>query len=274
MNVVENINNIDNNDSIDEETYSIRLFCIDDNVKERRRWKGSSIDFEIEVAVHRHLVKVLADTGAKVSVCGAKQAYNWDILKDMERSKVKIHPYKSEPISVKRTAWCSVAFGDRSVPVEWNIINGDCEPIISGTTAVQLGIIELHKHTETVNLVNMIKVNEPLVKERLQRILAKHTQIFYGIGKLKDYQVKFYVNENIKPVVVPPSAVPYHLKSRYDKAINEMIEADVIEEHPINEPALWISNSVIAPKPNDEICITLDARSVNKAIQSNNHPIP
>ena len=84
----------------------------------------------------------------------------------------------------------------------------------------------------------------------------------------------FYVNENIKPVAVPPRAVPYHLKSRYDKAINEMIEADVIEEHLINEPALWISNSVIAPKPNDEIRITLDARSVNKAIQSNNHPIP
>ena len=55
--------------------------------------------------------------------------------------KVKIHPYKSEPISVKGTAWCSVAFGDRSVQVEWNIINVDCEPIISGTTAVQLGII-------------------------------------------------------------------------------------------------------------------------------------
>ena len=52
-----------------------------------------------------------------------------------------------------------------------------------------------------------------------------------------------------------------------------MIKADVIEEHPINEPALWISNSVIAPKPNDEIRITLDARSVNKTIQSN-HPIP
>ena len=46
VNVIEDINNIDNDDSIDEETYSIRLFCIDDNVKERHRWKGSSIDFE------------------------------------------------------------------------------------------------------------------------------------------------------------------------------------------------------------------------------------
>ena len=53
-----------------------------------------------------------------------------------------------------------------------------------------------------------------------------------------------------------------------------MIEADVIEEHPINEPAPWITISVVAPKPDNGIRITLDARNVNKAIQSNNHPIP
>ena len=38
-----------------------------------------------------------------------------------------------------------------------------------------------------------------------------------AFGKLKDYQVKVYVNDNVKHV-----AVQYHLKSRYDKEIQEM----------------------------------------------------
>lgn len=48
----------------------------------------------------------------------------------------------------------------------------------------------------------------------------------------------------------------------------------IIEEQPMNEPAPWISISVVVPKADQSIRITLDARNVNKYIQSNNHPIP
>ena len=85
------------------------------------------------------------------------------------------------------------------------------------------------------------KANDSEVKEGVQAIVAKYPDVFKGIGKLRNHQVKFYVNENVNPVAVPPRAVPYHLKSRYDKAIKEMLEADIIEEHPVNEPAVWIS---------------------------------
>ena len=50
-----------------------------------------------------------------------------------------------------------------------------------------------------------------------------------------------------------------------------MIKQDIIEEHPINEAAPWVSNAVIAPKPDG---MTLDARNVNKSILPTNHPIP
>ena len=53
-----------------------------------------------------------------------------------------------------------------------------------------------------------------------------------------------------------------------------MIDDGVIEKHPVNEPAPWISNSVIAPKPDGSIRMTLDCRNVNKAIISSNLPIP
>ena len=52
-----------------------------------------------------------------------------------------------------------------------------------------------------------------------------------------------------------------------------MIRNDVIEEHPSHEPAPWISNTVVTPKPDGSLRITLDARNINRSIQSTNLPI-
>ena len=53
-----------------------------------------------------------------------------------------------------------------------------------------------------------------------------------------------------------------------------MIRHDIIEENPINKPAPWESNEVIAPKPDKSIRMTLDVHNVSKAILSMNHSIP
>ena len=53
-----------------------------------------------------------------------------------------------------------------------------------------------------------------------------------------------------------------------------MINHDIIEEHPINPPAPWVSNIVIKPKSDRSLRMTLDARNVNKAIIPTNQPIP
>ena len=53
-----------------------------------------------------------------------------------------------------------------------------------------------------------------------------------------------------------------------------MIKHDVIKEHPPNQPAPWISNAVLSPKDDESVRVTMDARNVNKAIQSSNYPIP
>ena len=53
-----------------------------------------------------------------------------------------------------------------------------------------------------------------------------------------------------------------------------MIKQDIIEEHHINEPAPWVSNSVIAPKVDGSIRMTLDAHNVNRAIQFSLQIIP
>ena len=97
---------------------------------------------------------------------------------------------------------------------------------------------------------------------------------FNGLGRLRDHTIKLHVKPEVKPIRDAPRPTPYHLEDRAMAAIKEMLDQDVIEEHPTDEPAEWISNVVLAPKDDGTLRVTMDARNVNKAIQSSNLPIP
>ena len=142
--------------------------------------------------------------------------------------------------------------------------------------AVNLGIIEFTKTPPIYKPINMINTElNKSHREMIQTILAKRPEVFSTrLGKHKHYQVRLHVDEKVKPIVSPPRPTPYHLRERIGKVVEEMTSNDVIEEHPVGDPAPWISNSVIVPKPNGSLRITLDAKNINKAIQSSNLPIP
>ena len=187
-------------------------------------------DFNVQLVINNHLDSVLADTGAKVSVCSLKQAKKWNIIERMNESKVRIKPYKSTAIPVVGESRCSVSFGKRSVPVVWHIIKETCEPVLSGMIARTLDIIKFQPNPETFMPVKMIKLKGD--KTAMQDILCKYPQVFEGTGKLRDHQVNLLVNSNVKSVAEPPRRIPYHLKDRVDEKIEEMLKNDVIEEHP------------------------------------------
>ena len=193
------------------------------------------------------------------------------MLGKMISSKVRIKPYNSTPIPVHGQARCAVTFGQTSVPVMWHIISGSCEPILAGKMALQLGIIDFNANPDTFHPILMIDAED---KGNLQEILARYPQNFNGIGKLHHHKVKLHVDKEVKPVHVPPRSFPYHLKERAQKAIEDMIQQDVIEEHPKDEPAPWVANAVLAPKDDGSLRVTMDARNVNKALYPTNHPIP
>ena len=103
--------------------------------------KRKNNDFKVGMSVNNTYTKLLVDTGAKVSVCGMKQAKAWGLLDKIVPSNAKIHPYNSEPIKVRGTARCAVTYKSRSVPVEFYILPGSCEPILAGTEGLNLKVL-------------------------------------------------------------------------------------------------------------------------------------
>ena len=263
------------NDGDDNSAYNINIFRINATKRVLPEYITKRKDFKSHVMVNNRLAKVTSDTGAKVSVCGTKQAKEWDLLSRMVPSKMTLKPYQSTPIPVHGEARCSVTFGSTSIPVVWHIISGSCEPILAGYACEELGIIQFKESPEPFQPIRMITSEVPAEsKQLLQDALKTYPENFTGLGKLRNYQVKLHVDKSVKPVAVPPRSVPYHLQGRFQNAIDDMIREDVIEEHPVNEPAPWVSCAVIASKPDGGIRVTMDAKNVNKAIQSMNHPIP
>ena len=108
---------------------------------------------------------------------------------------------------------------------------------------------------------------------KIQSCLAEYPHTFKGIGKLKNYQIKLNINTEAKPVATPPRSIPYHLRDQASRVIQDMINQDIIEEHPINQPAPWVSNMMITPKADGSLRMTLDARNVNKTIIPTDQPI-
>lgn len=253
--------------------YHINIFRITETTQQQLLQKGrmKTRDFKAQIVINNSLATVLADTGASISVCGREQAQRWNLLPRMINTKTKIKPYNSPTIPVVGITKCAVTFGATSIPVDWHIIDSPCEPVLAGQCAEQLGIIKFDAQPDVFQPVRMIQSDN---KEALQDILKNFPQNFKGLGMLKNHQVKLHVDASVKPVAAPARPVPYHLKERVAKEIEKMIEQDVIEEHPPTEPAPWVSNAVIAPKPDGAIRMTLDARNVNKAIQATNLPIP
>ena len=181
--------------------------------------KASKSDFNVQVVINNHLDRVVADTGARISVCGTAQARKWGLLDKLSPSKVKVKPYQSEPIKVHGEARCSVTFGSISVPVVWHVLSENCEAILSGNAALQLRIIKFNDSAETFQPILMINSNE----DKLQAILSHYPQNFTGLGKLQNYKVTLHCDADVKPVNVPAHSFPYHLQERAQKAIDDMI---------------------------------------------------
>ena len=58
----------------------------------------------------------------------------------------------------------------------------------------------------------------------------KYSDVFKGIGKLKDVKVKFHVDENGKPVIQPHRRVPFHIRKQVEAELERHGKLDIIDK--------------------------------------------
>ena len=120
----------------------------------------------------------------------------------------------------------------------------------------------LGKYTaEKLNVLRVGPPSDPLActitsKGDAGDVLKDFTDIFQGVRKLKDFQLKLHINKNVKPVV-QPVRLPFGLRGKVDKKLDELLQEDIIEKVPCG-PTEWTSPLVVVPKPDGDIRICVD----------------
>ena len=216
---------------------------------------------------------VLIDSGAS---CNLIDYETWDNLKrnsvkcDSKQSDKKLFAYgQKEPIQVAGTFASEIVceINGKKCVDEFTVFKGTGRPLLGRNTAEKLKVLR-------VGHVSGVHVSSVMTEGSDTDIRKGYADILTGVGKLKDYQFKLHLNKDVKPVAQPVRRLPFGLREKVDKKLDELLSKDIIEEVPPNTPTEWVSPLVVVSKPDEDIRVCVDMRRANEAIIRERHPIP
>ena len=107
-----------------------------------------------------------------------------------------------------------------------------------------------------------------------RELVKEYDDLFRGLGRLKNYQIKLHIDESIPPVAQQHRRVPFHICKHLEEQLYQDEELGVIERNEGHTP--WVSPTVVAPKPKSpgNIRVCVDMRQANKAIKRERHISP
>ena len=149
-----------------------------------------------------------------------------------------------------------ISYKNSSTVTDFIVVDGG-KSLLSYKTAEELCIIKV------IQQVAHSQSSE-ITKLELQK---KFPQVFTGLGRLKDREIKLNIDETVCPVRQQHYRIPFHLRQLVAKELDYLESLGVIEKVG-NRPTPWISPIVAPPRPNDpsRVRICVDMRAANSAI--------
>ena len=94
------------------------------------------------------------------------------------------------------------------------------------------------------------------ISDKKASLKAKYPQVFTGLGKLKNCQLKLHVDESVTPISQAMRRIPFSRKGKVVDKLEDREARDVVEK--VNGPTSWINLLVTVEKPNGDVRICLD----------------
>ncbi|MEW8545684.1 MAG: RNase H-like domain-containing protein, partial [Candidatus Thiodiazotropha sp.] len=220
-------------------------------------------DATVTVSIEGKSLNILVDSGASVNAIDQKLFHQLKSPETIiEKSDAKIYPYGAKtPLELLGKANFKVQVSNKTQDVIFQIIKGSGKPLLGHKTATDLGLLH-------IGLTDSIAA----VSSETDTILRSFQDRFEGLGKLKDFQLRLYIDESVKPVAQPARRIPFKMQGQVDKKLIELEKLGVIEK--VEGPTPWVSALVPIPKPNNDVRLCVDMRCANKAIQRERFPMP
>ena len=115
-----------------------------------------------------------------------------------------------------------------------------------------------HKNSKLLSVVNAVAHN-------VEQLVHEYAELFTGLGKLKDYTVRLYIDSTIQPVTQTHQHIPFHICKDHEAQLKADEDLGVIQ--PPTGPMPWVSPVVCVPKKNEKMRVCVDMHSPKVAIK-------
>jgi len=219
------------------------------------------------IKVHDTPIMIMADSGVSINILDEKEYHRLTNRPKLEPSNVKIYGYRSKvPLRVLGKFHTTLESETKKLNAKLYVVEGSGGSLLSWKTSQELRLLQTIQQVKDLPSKPDTKGPANLIEE--------YDDLFHGLGKLKNYQVKLHIDEDVPPVAQPHRRVPFHVRKQLEEQLRRDEELGVIER--IEGPTPWVSPIVVAPKPKSpgKVRVCVGMRQANKAVKRERHVTP
>ena len=208
-------------------------------------------------------VQFQIDTGSPYDILPAqvyKQITGDTLLHRLKPCRKEIVSYTGDCHKIAGKATLPVWSRGQQRSLDFNIIDGDYQPILSLNTSLNLGFVSFRN-------CDVLALH---VKCPNASLLEEYDDVFDGLGALPG-AYKIAIDEQAQPVVQAPRRVLVALRPRIKNKLDELVDCKVII--PVTDLTQWVSSMLAIMKPN-KVRICIDPRDLNHAIRREHYQLP
>ena len=212
-------------------------------------------------------VTMMADSGASINILDGKEYRRLPNRPNLEPSSVKVYGYQSKvPLRVLGKFTTTLESETKKLSDKLYVVEGSGGSLLSWRASQGLNLLQTVQ--QIGGQLSKAEKNAPA------NLIEEYDDLFHGLGKLKNYQIKLHIDENVPPVAQPHRRVSFHVRKQLEEQLQRDEELGVIER--IEGPTPWVSPIVVAPKPKSpgKVRVCVDMRQANKAIKRERHVTP
>jgi len=196
------------------------------------------------------LVNIVIDSGASCNLT-PEEMFNFvtgSNARLLECNK-RAYAYASvEPLQLKGKYSLNVQVPQthKSLYTEFYVMCGKAAPLLGREASELLGVLRVGVSVNSCD-VKSNKVQSPANQiDRKALLKTKFQKVFQGLGKLRGYQLKLHINENVQPVAQPVRRIPFSRRAKVTKKLEELLKRDVIKK--LEGPTSWVNVLVVTEK--------------------------
>lgn len=205
------------------------------------------------------------DSGSPVSIICKTDLDSLHLNMPLEPTKARFRTYTGECFTPLGLLKLPVTYNGNTSTEELYVVNTPSAPILGRTWLRHLNI--------SINSIDCQELSKTKIEQIKYDIIQQYKDVFEAkIGTIPNYKCSLKVKPFLKPVFLKARPVPYALKDKVEKELQNLEDQGVITR---TEYSDWGSPLVIVPKPDGNVRLCIDYKvSLNPQLMDARYPIP